>query len=384
MPRIFIGSAAVFGVAAALIFVSHFTLITNPNSFYLGDSNDGFKNYYTLIYHIKHDSTYSHFEGMNYPYGEHIVFTDNQPLLSNTIKFISRNLVDISDYTVGIMNILMLLSIVITCLIVYLIFRRYEIPDLWAIPFAVGIGFMAPQIHRMGGHYALAYGFIIPLCMLLWLRFYHNSSLRNSMLLGALVLLSSLLHMYYFAINAFFLTFYFGLTLLKNVSLKQMMFVGKNLFIQVFLPFFLIRFWFFLTDSVEDRPTSPYGFLDYRAYWQGIFLPIAYPIGNFIHSIKPIRQIEWEGIAYTGLIPGFFFARYLLLAGVKFAKSKGKQIIGITNNADLNMLFLTSILVLLFSFGFPFIFKLQFLVEYLGPLKQFRSIARFSWVFYFG
>jgi hypothetical protein len=48
------------------------------------------------------------------------------------------------------------------------------------------------------------------------------------------------------------------------------------------------------------------------------------------------------------------------------------------------MLFLISVLILLFSFGIPFIWDLELLVEYLGPLRQFRSIARFGWVFYYG
>ena len=31
-------------------------------------------------------SSYSHFQGMNYPYGEHVLFTGCQPVISNTLK----------------------------------------------------------------------------------------------------------------------------------------------------------------------------------------------------------------------------------------------------------------------------------------------------------
>jgi len=48
-----------------------------------GTGEDGAKNYYTVAYHIEHDSSYTWFNGMNYPYGEHAVYTDNQPLVSN-------------------------------------------------------------------------------------------------------------------------------------------------------------------------------------------------------------------------------------------------------------------------------------------------------------
>ena len=47
-----------------------------------GGGGDGFKNYMTTNWHLAHDSSYVHYGGMNYPYGEHVLFTDNQPLFS--------------------------------------------------------------------------------------------------------------------------------------------------------------------------------------------------------------------------------------------------------------------------------------------------------------
>ncbi|MBL4754696.1 MAG: hypothetical protein JKY52_14020 [Flavobacteriales bacterium] len=378
-----LGKILVLLLSILLVGAFHFRLISNPNSLLLGDTHDGFKNYYTLIYHIKHDSTYSRFEGMNYPYGEQVVFTDNQPLLSNSLKFISNNLVDISAYTVGILNTLMLLSIVITCYILFLLFKRFRIPDLWAVLFAIGIGFMAPQVHRMSGHYALSYGFIIPLIMLLWVRFKESPLLKNSLAIGAVVLMAALLHMYYFALSAFFLAGYWVLTNIAKRKKEHLLSTLVHLFLQVILPFVILQLWFILTDSVDDRPADPYGFLAYRAHWQGIFLPITYPLGNFIHSIKALPQIEWEGISYVGIIPGLIFLRYLVLLSWKIISSKGKTIVGITTDPTLNYLFLTSFCILIFAFGYPFKLNLEFLLEYLGPLKQFRSIGRFSWVFFY-
>ena len=51
-----------------------------------GSGEDGAKNYYTVAYHIQHDSTLWWFEGMNYREGEHVIYTDNQPLISNLLK----------------------------------------------------------------------------------------------------------------------------------------------------------------------------------------------------------------------------------------------------------------------------------------------------------
>ena len=52
-----------------------------PSDFLFNDEGDGLKNYFTMAYYIANDSGW-HFSGMNYPYGEFISFTDNQPILS--------------------------------------------------------------------------------------------------------------------------------------------------------------------------------------------------------------------------------------------------------------------------------------------------------------
>ena len=93
-----------------MILMYHHEVILSPNSFLFGDYFDGLKNYYTPLYHILFDESYSRFGGMNYPNGEQIVFADAQPLISAIIKFISTNIVDISSYTVGILNFLMFLN----------------------------------------------------------------------------------------------------------------------------------------------------------------------------------------------------------------------------------------------------------------------------------
>jgi hypothetical protein len=46
-------------------------------------------------------------------------------------------------------------------------------------------------------------------------------------------------------------------------------------------------------------------------------------------------------------------------------------------------LFWGSFLILLYSFGIPFILGLEKLVDYIGPVRQMRSIGRFAWVFYY-
>src|SRR4051812_17668941 len=66
-----------------LIYFVHFpTVFLHLNAWLSSITLDSIKNYYTFVYHIKADKNILSFSGMNYPIGEHIVFTDCQPLIT--------------------------------------------------------------------------------------------------------------------------------------------------------------------------------------------------------------------------------------------------------------------------------------------------------------
>src|SRR4051812_8595675 len=48
---------------------------------------DGAKNYYTYLYEVLYGKGIW-FTGMNYPYGEHLVYTDAQPLIAVPLAFL--------------------------------------------------------------------------------------------------------------------------------------------------------------------------------------------------------------------------------------------------------------------------------------------------------
>src|ERR1035437_8133996 len=59
--------------------------VLHPWNVVLELGGDGGKNIFTYLYHILYGKGIW-FTGMNYPYGEHIVYTDGQPLLSVTLS----------------------------------------------------------------------------------------------------------------------------------------------------------------------------------------------------------------------------------------------------------------------------------------------------------
>ena len=358
-----------------MILMYHHEVILSPNSFLFGDYFDGLKNYYTPLYHILFDESYSRFDGMNYPYGEQIVFADAQPLISAIIKFISANIIDISSYTVGILNFLMFLSIPISALILSAVFEMLKVGGWKNILASVFLALLAPQIFRISGHYALAYSFVIPLVIWFWLWQQQKPSYKKDLVIGFSITFISLIHFYFFALMAFGLALAHLVNFLtpKRPLPKQFIFSFLG---QIVLPFFLLQVWLALTDSVTDRPNSPYGFLAYRAFWESIFLPVGKPLGTFInHNITQIRDVSWEGIAYVGLPASLFTVFYLVALPIKKFR--------ITGNSQMFSFNIAAVLLLLFAMGFPFLLNLQWLVDYTGPLKQFRGIGRFGWIFYY-
>ena len=358
-----------------MILMYHHEVILSPNSFLFGDYFDGLKNYYTPLYHILYDESYSRFGGMNYPYGEQIVFADAQPLISGIIKFISANIVDISGFTVGILNFLMFLSIPVSALILSAVFEKLKVGNWKNILASVFMALLAPQIFRISGHYALAYSFVIPLAIWFWLWQQQKPSYKKDLVIGLSIALASLIHFYFFALTAFGLALAHLVNFLtpKRPLPKQFIFSFLG---QIVLPFFLLQVWLALTDSVTDRPNSPYGFLAYRAFWESIFLPVGKPLGTFInHNITQIRDVSWEGIAYLGLPASLFTVFYLVALPIKKFR--------ITGNSQMFSFNIAAVLLLLFAMGFPFLLNLQWLVDYTGPLKQFRGIGRFGWIFYY-
>ena len=213
------------------LFYHYDQVIKAPNSTFMGSSHDGLKNYFTPWYHAKHDSSMVWFEGMNYPYGDHIVFADAQPLLSNSIR-----VTGLADKTMAIMNLLMLLSLIPTGWLLFRILRRWKVEVWGAALSAAAIAFLSPQLLRMNGHYALAYSFVVPLIWHLSLRFWDLPNAKRSLALASVIFIMGWLHPYYVMISAIFLSaFWLFQTVL---AWKDMRFLQRVLHfgIQVILP----------------------------------------------------------------------------------------------------------------------------------------------------
>lgn len=378
-----IGRVSLLLLTFICIFIRFNEFFHNPNSKVIEPYGDGFKAYTVIIYHVKHDSTWSHFEGMNYPYGDHVVPGACQPILSNTIKLISK-VVDISDYTIAIIHFSMLLSILLCSWFLYLIFRRLDLPIWYSIVVALGVTFLAPQLHRMTSHYGLAHPEVLPIVMYLLMRFEERKHWKNSLLMALVVFIYSQIHFYYFAIMAFTISFYFLFSFIATRwNWEKLPKYIVHYIMQIILPLIFFFWWLYFDDPVTDRSDSPWGFFAYRAHLEGVFTSMTQPHWEYWHeNITKIRKLDFEAKSYVGLVAMFAFA-VLLFRWIGMLFKKPLIPFKPKHHRFLSNLFFAALVILIFSLGVPFIFGLESWVDYTGPIRQFRSIGRFAWVFYY-
>ncbi len=379
------GFLLTFLLALFCMFFFFGKLLKNPNQVYFGATDDGIQAYYGAIYHVKHDTAYWHMNGMNYPYGEQVFFTGCQPFISNPIKLISE-VIDISDYTLGILNVIMLFSVFFCAIFLYLIFKHLRVPPVYSAIASVAIAFLSPQIIRLACHYSLTYQFAIPLFLLLLLKFQQSPGIKKSILICLLVFFMAGTHFYFFGFFALIAAFYWGyLFFSKKISLSNLKFVSLHAFIQIGIPFLLFQIITFLIDNVHDRTNNPWGYLTYIANLAGIFYPSTKPYEPLYASfIKPEYPYTVEGYAYIGILATLIVIVLILIFLKRVVFLKFKEALLVTDNQILNVFCWASVCALILSFGYPFKIRgYEHYLQYVGLLKQMRGVARFSWAFYY-
>jgi len=331
---------------------------------------DGMKNYYTFIYHTVKDHSLIEFSGLNYPYGEHCVYTDCQPLLTFLFKLVPFT----HGHLVGILHFLMLFSFIITPNIIYNIFRLYKVNIFTSFLSALSITLIIPQLDRIGGHFALSYGCVIPLAIYLMTKYVLEPNRKTALQLFAFNCCLFLLHPYLglgTSIFTFIALFLNGFntkeirSLLKNLLPSLYFGIGPIVFFMLFMKF---------TDTHTGRPPEPSGMELGVANFQSVFVPTFGPFQSFLQKYLSDGPREWEGLSYIGIFPFFMLVLCVLAIPFCFKKIEFKRITIV--------LFFASVLLLLFSFGIHNKILEKNNIS-IAALKQFRTLGRFAWFFYF-
>lgn len=368
-------------ISAIILLIKFNKLVFHLNDYLFEMGIDPYKSYFNFSYALKYDKGLK-FDGINYPYGDHLHYINSHPLYLYIARLL-HPFVDISDYGVGVINGTMLLSIVLATPIIYLILKEFKVSGWFAIICSVLIQFLFPQFARINGHFEMVIAFVIPLY---WLFFIQYEKGRNKVIYGVLLvltsLLSGLLSAYFAAFCALFTLSYFLVQLYihRRTWRNHIRRFAALIFIAI-LPLLLIKGFVDFTDWVMDRPKNPGGFYSYNANPLSIFLPP----DSIIRTILPARMLDYaaEGRAYVGF-PAAILAFTMIIYGLySVFKTRQLDMKPFFKESRMNNYLAASILVLLFSMCWPFEWGLHFIPDNITIIKQFRALGRFSWVFYY-
>jgi hypothetical protein len=367
------GLLSVIFLSALFILYFYSPVFSDPSAVILNDKGDALKNYYCYQWHVMHDESFVNYTGTNYPFGEHHFYCDGNPLLSNIIKALPF----LKDASIGIYNLSLFLSFIVCAVLLYKIFRLLAIPELFSVLASIGITILGPQVFRLPGHMALSYGFAIPLTIYLLLKYEQKKNATIYALLLSVVLLCLLLiHPYLGMICTAFVFTYWIFRIIANVKA-----LGTQLvpfLIQSVVPVLLLK----LTDTHTDRVSRPYGFLYYTSSIETVFISSHPPFRHLMSQVYKIKSQSWEGLSYIGLtsvlcvlVMPFFIIRNRGLLRKQYHES--------SNARALVYMIASSVVLLLFSMAIPFKWNMEWLLDDLPFIQQFRAPGRYAWVFYF-
>lgn len=352
-------------------------ILFHPQDYLFNDSGDAVKNYYCYAWHVQNDTSFIHYDGTNYPFGEHHAYTDGNPLLSNVLRAIPF----VRDYSIALFNLSLVVSFLLCSVLLFKIFKLLGTEDIYAVVASVGITILCPQSLRLFGHFTLAYSFSLPLVIYLLLKQEKETEKNKYAYLLALTnLLLLFIHPYLGMIAAALIFLYQFIYLVFDF--KSILVRLKWMGLQVAAPFLLYLAYAKLPDTHADRVAISYGFSYFTSSIETIFISTHKPFRHFLSQIYPIKGQNTEGIAYIGILCVFTIPCLIFLA----IKNRKKNLLWL--NADplrkkYFILFTASFCLLIFSMGAPFQSLTEWLADHMKFLHQFRARGRFAWAFYF-
>ncbi len=373
-----------FAMILALLEYMYPGILYDPQHRFFSLGGDGIKNEFTYLYHILYGKG-CWFEGMNYPFGEHLIYADAQPLLSITLAWLHKWIPISPGGAMAVMEWAIVSSYLLGGFFLWKLLVHLKVDPFPAVLLAFCILFLSPQVLKLNGHYGLAYICAVPMQLYWLLRYHELGRKRYALYLLVLIILLSLLHLYFLAMSLLLTGGYLLYLLIadRRASFRDRLVQAWPLAATLLMAVIALQVFIALTDPIKDRPQTPYGFLGgitsldevlkshYSVIWQG--LEEAGIVGGF--------DGPGEGLAYPGFAVWITIVVLLVSRLVrKVRKSKAPAITDEPVWAP-HFLFIGA-LSLIVAMGIPFIWGLEGIVDRLPLVKQFRTLGRFSWVFY--
>lgn len=365
-----------------IVFVIFNNLIFHLPHALINCYGDASKNYFTFLYYSLYENGW-HTHGMNYPWGEHITFTDNQPLMAGITSFLRKIFHLQLHHIIAIFNFILVTSYYCSTILIYKILRRYDVSQIIAALFTICVVFIYPNNYRVFGHFALSYLFPILTvwyCMISYFKKYHWKYL---VLLFIMTVCAPFIHVYHLLLILLFAFFYIVLYFVYNFKHS----ISHK--IKTILPFILVIFALLtfktimlFTDTITDRPTEPWGLWNLYTTLNNLFttrhtLPGKWYSFLFNHNSSEAYD---ESYNYLGFVTNTYLLFVCITLPLLFFSRWRVAILKINQNES--VLLLVGLAAFLLANLFPFRYGLQDWIEYFSALKQFRSTGRIATISY--
>ncbi len=377
--RIWFFVAFIFAICSTVLLLSN--IVTDPGHMMIVIGGDGGHTYHAFLYNIIYENKVWSYS-INYPYGENITYIGGLPVFTiplthlKAFHFKAEHLLAIMHLTIG-------LSYILGILYNYKIFRFFNVKPFIAIPFSCLIILISPQIYRLLGHFGLTYTCVIPMLFYWSLKYYNNGHWKYPVYIFISGCIVSFSHLYFGGIIFIWILFYvIGFFIFTKLSFKEKLRHSSILMLCGVSMFLFIKVFIWLTDPIKDRTAFPSGALGNLTNWKNIVTSTLSPFWNIIKTSTWWHDdSNGEGYIYVGIAVILVCIISSILGLILLFKKKDNLIVS-DNNFQPIWLFI-AIGALLLGMGVPFIWNMAWLLNYMSVFRQFRSLGRFSWIFYY-
>lgn len=368
------------------LFIIYFysPILMAPNEVLFCKVGDGLGQYFAFTGYVQNSDSFLDNTTVNYPYGELLIYFDSQPILAVILKTLCEIFPGLKNYTIGYMNFWAIFFLWITPFFLYGILRRLKVLPMLAVLGAMGITILGPQSFRMMGHFSLSFAAAIPMGLYLLLRVHEGENPRKWLILLALNNIMWLyIHPYLglmCCVLAGSIWFFYWLvnirTHFKNYRTYLVPAMG------MLFPVAFFQLVVKLTDSHTAKSRDIFGIFTYCGEPYDVFIPTHPPFRTIINAFynTPIKQ-TWEGWAYVGVSTMLVFIIFVLNWIYKTIRRK-KAPVQQAYGSLVAVAFWGAVPLLLLSWAIPFE-QIPSLLDSFPVIKQFRSLGRFAWAFYY-
>ncbi len=380
--RIWFLFAIFLSIIVTIYFLS--SIVLYPGNMLIALGGDAGMTYHAYLYHVLYEKGVWT-DCMNYPYGDNITYKGSLPLLSIPLSY-CRDILHINtEKALATMHLLIGLSYVLAILYTYKILRHFKILPLLSILYAIFITLMSPQVFKLLGHFGLVYTCVIPMLFYWSLKYYDTNKWLYPLYMLILGLLMSFSHLYFGAIIFVWVVFYVCAHLLfVKQAFRYKIKHNGMLLISMVLLFGILKLFLITTDPAKDRPTYQSDSKHNSTYLTNILTTAHSPFGNLTQKIYKKISISGdndEGYTYLGIVTILVIIISIVNGIIIFFKKRDSFLL--SQKLFHPIWVFIALCSLFLAMDMPYRLNMEWLFDYTYIFKQFRSLGRFSWIFYY-